>query len=134
MKAYSELKAAGLCARCGKRNALPGRIFCAKCAGYHHGVMKRQRERRLAQGLCVRCGKQKARPGRTLCQDCAGRHNSTVKHSYEKRRLGHACARCGAQLPADDQHKNCAACREQARLRMAAKSGRRSGYGQPADI
>lgn len=75
-----EWAAAGLCTKCGKNKAMPGRKLCEACAekerikgrkNYFSRADKMQQsyKARKAAGLCVKCGKP-AVYGQTLCEDC----------------------------------------------------------------
>ena len=77
-------KAAGICIRCGKMKAVPGRTCCAECK-------KKERERYIEdyrfyreKGICVRCHRAKAEPGRVLCWICLERNK---KYSRDKKAL-----------------------------------------------
>lgn len=106
MKAYDYHKMRGVCVRCLKNQAAPGRVRCEEClaknaeaqARYRerHGEdkeKKRERQRKLRQermeaGLCVACGRHKQWNGKTLCMSCAMKDRARqeryrMKHPYE---------------------------------------------------
>lgn len=66
---WRNLKAEGLCGRCAKEPARPGRTTCASCTAYwrdyHNGV-----KRALAKRGRCRCGAARRR-GKVTCAKCA---------------------------------------------------------------
>lgn len=75
---YDQRKAAGICTKCGRRPAAPGRTKCRYCLEYDNAVHRVKSEgRAVAQaridrrdaGLCMDCGKP-AEPGYCFCEDC----------------------------------------------------------------
>lgn len=61
----------GICPKCHKYKAAPGRVTCEKCLARQRDYGRRRSERLKAQGVCVMCGKAPARNGRTMCFACA---------------------------------------------------------------
>ena len=73
-KRFEYLKSVGICTKCGKNQALPGRNYCAECKQYQHEYNVTYRYKRYLalknKGICTRCGVAEARPGKTLCEIC----------------------------------------------------------------
>ena len=97
--------AAGLCSRCGKAGAAPGRKLCCACLAKDREAAARQRARltpeelekrreylrewgrkthalRRKAGICLACGKEDAAPGRVHCPACLER----IRESANKKR------------------------------------------------
>ena len=69
-KKRAALRAADLCARCGRRRPRQGFDLCRRCAKYNADGAARRAAERLAQGLCPRCGLFPVEPGLTGCAAC----------------------------------------------------------------
>ncbi len=67
---YLRLKAAGLCVKCGKAPAAPGRGMCGECAERARMRTRSGYSKRKAAGMCVACGKAPALSGRAKCGAC----------------------------------------------------------------
>jgi NMD protein affecting ribosome stability and mRNA decay len=120
---YNRLKAAGLCARCGKVPPEEGRVLCAECTQKNRDkaritCFQRLREcnwlrqrylARREKGICVRCGKAPAEDGRALCQECLAYMREYERNRNARLREQHICVRCGAET---DGTSYCDACRE----------------------
>jgi hypothetical protein len=91
---YYWYKSRGICPRCGRGYAEPGRVYCGPCykrikaqkdrndpGREKRNAYNRERRARLkAAGICVDCGKRKAATGKTRCITCERK----VKESREK--------------------------------------------------
>lgn len=75
------LEAMGLCTRCGKKKAAPGRKSCLECLekarvytkawfNENPGYGQARRERLREKGICTSCGKNPSADGRVYCNDC----------------------------------------------------------------
>ena len=95
-----EWAAEGLCTRCGKNKALPGRKLCEACVekervkgrrNYFSRADKMQQsyKSRKAAGLCVKCGKP-AVYGQTLCEDCRLKAKISREYYRAKQRIDEA--------------------------------------------
>ena len=74
---YKERKKAGVCTRCGKRNAASGRVKCQICLdkdSYAHRKIYFERpnikEYRSVNHLCYYCGQPIDRLSGKICQSC----------------------------------------------------------------
>ena len=95
---YRWYKEHGICPKCKKEYAAPGRVFCEKCLkikaadamkyGSEYNAMKckERRERLKAKGLCVSCGKP-AVEGKVLCVNCARRNAEAQQVRKMKKRI-----------------------------------------------
>ena len=131
-------KAEGLCGRCGKEPAAPGRSSCEPClekrraadrakyaagkaAGLPYGgadpaakrragraKSKRRQKARLEAGLCIRCGKRPPVEDGTTCQPCRDKRQAAERKQYAERRAAGLCTRCGG--PVHDGLSRCAPC------------------------
>ena len=131
-------KAEGLCTRCGKEAAAPGRSSCEPClekrrdadrakyaagkaAGLKYGganadakrragraKSKRRQKARKDAGLCIRCGRQQPVEGVTTCTPCREKRQAAERRQYAERRAAGLCTRCGG--PAFDGLSRCAPC------------------------
>lgn len=86
-KTYAEMRAEGLCTKCGKPNPTPDKSLCPDCA-------ERDRERKRNKvkymkriGKCIRCGKNDAEPGKTMCLECAGKESDDYFLKYREKKL-----------------------------------------------
>lgn len=92
----------GICARCYKTWAEPGRVYCANCkkkiaahakqtdpdGSLNRARCQARRDRVKAAGLCVNCGKRKPVENKCLCATCAKKFNeSHLKHRIQQRLL-----------------------------------------------
>lgn len=131
-------KAEGLCGRCGREPAAPGRSSCEPClekrrradrakyaagkaAGLPYGganadakrragraKSKRRQKARKEAGLCIRCGRRPPVDGGTTCEPCREKRQAAEKRQYAARRAAGLCTRCGA--PVRDGLSRCAPC------------------------
>lgn len=97
-ESYLWYKEGGICPRCKKAWAAPGRVYCEictrknKCSKEKHdpGGVKRKaynanRKARLkAQGICIDCGKRPVVEGKGKCAACQARQNE-VNRIYRMR-------------------------------------------------
>lgn len=89
IKLYSEMRAEGLCTKCGKPNPTPDRCLCPECAEKHREQRKNKREYMKRIGKCVRCGKNDAEPGKTMCLECAGEDSDNYFSKYHEKKLAY---------------------------------------------
>lgn len=125
---YQNRKASGICIRCGKRTAEPGRVRCAECAEKNRIYEKEIRAWRLSKGYCPRCGKERLWGDEKSCPECAAKtysqklewrqrlgdearrkeKQSTLKHRKKMKELG-LCIVCGKPAaPGRSRCKKCA--------------------------
>lgn len=69
------LNNAGICDRCAKQPALPGRRWCSDCKEKYGKCFKKYRCKLKADGLCTRCGNQT--DGKANCQECRRKENAS---------------------------------------------------------
>ena len=130
--------AQGLCTRCGKAPATPGRASCEPClatrreadrasyaagkaAGMLYGGANADAKRRSARAqsrkrqkarrearLCIRCGQHPPVEGGTTCVPCRDKRQEAERQQYAERRGAGLCARCGG--PAFDGLSRCGPC------------------------
>ena len=92
----------GICARCYKTWAEPGRVYCANCkkkiaahakqtdpdGSKNRARCQARRDRLRDAGLCINCGKRKAVQGNCLCVKCADKcAESAVKYRIHQQTL-----------------------------------------------
>lgn len=70
---YSEMRASGLCTRCGRENPTPDRCLCPDCRKKKNEARRSNYSYWKRIKICVRCGKNKAEPGKVFCYECAGK-------------------------------------------------------------
>lgn len=87
IKSYSEMRAEGLCTRCGKPNPTPDKCVCPECAKRISEQKKAKREYMKIIGKCVRCMKNDAEPGKTICLECSGKASDDYFSKYRERKL-----------------------------------------------
>ena len=146
--------AEGLCGRCGKEPAAPGRSSCEPClekrretdranyaagkaAGLKYGgadpeakrragrARSRKRQKaRIEAGLCIRCGTRRPAEHGTTCQPCRDKRQAAEKKQYAERKAAGLCTRCGT--PVFDGLTRCPPCSaiEQASHDPARKNAR----------
>ena len=130
--------AQGLCTRCGKAPAAPGRASCETClekrraddrARYARGKAagklygganpdakrrsgrtesKRRQKARREAGLCIRCGRHPPVEGGTTCAPCRDKRQAAERQQYDERRAAGLCTRCGG--PVLDGLSRCGPC------------------------
>lgn len=76
---YYEFKARGICVKCHKRPAIPGKVLCVECRNKANrrkvekyrktAPITKNREYRREHGLCIYC-ESEVMPGRTICEKC----------------------------------------------------------------
>ena len=131
-------KAAGICTKCGRAPARPGRTTCEPCAEQHRGRDRarharakaegipyggrdpearrragRKRSRRRAEarksaGLCIRCGTIPPEEGRAMCEPCRDDRRQAKRERHRERRAAGLCVHCAA--PASDGKAYCEPC------------------------
>lgn len=104
MKDYQWYKSNGICVRCRKKAAEPGRVMCTACSEVarletrerlHNSTPEQKANRstshknwyeyRKAQHICTRCGKLPPVENRTLCESCL----SYQREWYRKKSSDH---------------------------------------------
>ena len=135
---YAGRVAAGLCARCGRAEAVPDRTTCEPCAEKHRARDKaryerakaqgipyggrdpearrragrkrsrRRAEARAAAGLCIRCGHAPPEEGRSMCEPCREDRRQAKRDRHRERRAAGLCVHCAA--PAPDGKAYCDPC------------------------
>lgn len=124
----------GICVRCHKENASPGKKMCLECCAYfanknenktynhelHSKTDKKRYEYRKANGLCTKCGKPRGRCKSTvMCNECYQKHRRNKSKSYwskveiprKKRPEYGLCFICGEPYEPNG-FKVCDKCRE----------------------
>lgn len=149
---YHNRKEAGICVRCGKQPAIPGKIVCLLCQAEYADYSRLRYEKMTdeekaehnrkhtekyyankAAGICVRCGKRKAAPGRVSCEWCLAKTNESSKKSHEKKgrykryKEQGLCLSCGAERAPGYQF--CPECLEKKRA-YAAKARETAGVAE----
>lgn len=139
--------ARGVCAKCGRNPAEPGRRLCGPCAetrreaeriryanaraaGLKYGgrniepkrrsaraASRNRRQARRESGRCLRCGRRPPVEGGATCEPCRETRQAAERELYAARRASGLCARCGA--PTTDRGSTCARC-----LALEAERGR----------
>lgn len=105
---YRERKAAGICIRCGKAPARPGKTRCQRCALDGRGYYLIGYERKKENGFCVTCGKPLSSDSEyVLCESCRESNNAFTKKYLAKRKSEGRCVRCGRKT---DGHTICEWC------------------------
>ena len=69
-EAYHQLKADGVCVRCGKRYSTPGETMCAACAERRAEQHRRDSHRAIEAGFCPRHRTSQIMPGYRCCILC----------------------------------------------------------------
>lgn len=64
------LKVQGLCASCGREQAVKGKIYCEKCLLYFRERIRHRRHEWAKVGLCSRCGKNPSLESKKICGMC----------------------------------------------------------------
>lgn len=95
----------GICTKCGKYTAAPGRRKCEVCLAKdaeshmkrresqgnknsgHAEYMKRKREEARENGICRSCLKRKVMPGWSMCHECASKNRRKLRELH--REQGH---------------------------------------------
>lgn len=112
---YEELKRAGVCTRCAKREAEPGQTMCIECEAknrqktarrynsdeaYREKQSARMRERKArfrAEGLCLDCGGRRWN-GSSYCREHYIQRRLRVENKPRKYwKESGLCIRCGAE-------------------------------------
>ena len=91
----------GICTKCGKYTAAPGRRKCEVCLAKdaeshmkmreakgkgnsnHKEYLKRRREEAKKQGICRSCLKRKVMPGWSMCHECASKNRRKLRKLHE---------------------------------------------------
>lgn len=87
IKSYSEMRAEGLCTKCGKPNPTPDKCVCPECAERRREQKKIRYQYMKRIGKCVRCGKNYAEPGKTICLECSWKASDDYFSKYRERKL-----------------------------------------------
>lgn len=113
-----ERKALGICIKCGKNKARPGKTDCQSCfekyrakriAHSHLPETKERNRKRMAArrarlikgGLCATCGKKTPVSGVNDCQECLDKRKAAYwehRSAYDIRKTSNLCTRCGVSL------------------------------------
>ena len=155
----AERLAAGLCPRCGKSRAEPGRRICAPCAekaraagrardaklraadeprrnrerarAYERERARRQTADRIARGVCTKCGVNPAEPECRLCSPCAQKRRALDRARY---RAGKAAGALygGANIEAKRRSARVASARRR-NARRASRVCSRCGRRPPVE-
>ncbi|MCY4502596.1 MAG: hypothetical protein OXE57_13660, partial [Alphaproteobacteria bacterium] len=126
---HAERQAAGICTKCGRTPARPGRTTCEPCAGKHRardrarharakaeGIpyggrdpearrragrkrSRRRREAPPAAGLCIRCGNLPPAEGRSMCEPCREDRRAAKRARHAERRPAGLCVQCETPTP-----------------------------------
>jgi hypothetical protein len=108
---------AGLCTRCGKEPARPGKRTCAPCASFEAACSRKYLARinplMSKLGLCVCCHHREAMPGQTKCGVCSEYQVSHQKDIRAKRKEEGKCSGCGRKPTPG--FRTCAHCRDKQR-------------------
>lgn len=134
-KTYAEMRAEGLCTKCGKPNPTPDKSVCPECSERRKAQKKIRYEYMKRIGKCVRCGKNDAEPGKTMCLECAGKESDDYFSKYREKKLEYCkaydakrrldrkangiCVYCGKR-PADTKSL-CVCCKAMFRKRNDAR-------------
>lgn len=88
---YQEGKEQGICTRCGKLKAVPGKVKCGVCQEKENEIRRRKRaekenitEYRRRNGLCRWCGEQIDREQGEFCTKCYTKCCENLKKAREK--------------------------------------------------
>ena len=128
---YLERKEAGVCARCGTRDArvAAGRVYCVKCVSIQKDAKARNREYMKSQNRCVQCGgrDERTQNGFTECGVCAEKEKNNPKRITNKERYKEAqkklrrerreagvCTECGRERDMEG-YLMCSKCKEKQR-------------------
>lgn len=84
-KYMMQRKSQGVCVRCGKEKAAPGKVLCPACGEEERLRSKENYAWCKKKGVCVRCRKNKAATGYTECEECASKRRAKYR---EKRDAG----------------------------------------------
>lgn len=107
--AYAAYKAAGVCIRCHKRDALPGLVMCSVCREAVNAAQNRRKKSRRKAGRCVACGMPHDGT-KKLCPECAEKQR-LYSAGYKARAIASGfCPNCGQAKRAGDGYY-CWACR-----------------------
>lgn len=134
IKSYTEMRAEGLCTKCGKPNPTPEKSICPKCAERRNEQRKIRYEYMKKIGKCVRCGKNDAEPEKIMCLECSGKESDNYFSKYREKKLEYfkthdakrtlerrangVCVCCGKR-PADTKSL-CVQCKAMSRKRNNA--------------
>ena len=81
---YEKYKENGICVKCGKKKAEPGKVMCKECAEIVRVYHAETREWLKSIGYCPRCGKNKLFGDEKLCPECLADAAIKNKKSREK--------------------------------------------------
>lgn len=140
---YQNRKASGICVRCGKRTAEPGRMRCAECAEKHRVDRKETRAWLLSKGYCPKCGKERLWGDEKVCLECAAKRYASFvrggeiakrkaalanrKHREKMKDLGR-CIVCGK--PAVPGKGRCKKCAEKNKISVRRIMVRKNGISR----
>ena len=84
---YENRKAKGLCVKCGKEQAVKGKVMCADCAEKQKIYRRETRAYFKNMGLCPRCGKNKLFGDEKECPECCAMMYEVNRKSRERRNI-----------------------------------------------
>lgn len=98
-------KAAGVCCRCHKRQAMAGKVYCLICCARNRQRNKVKRDKAISLNLCIQCTKSPPVSGKKYCSGCHEKRRAWGKLEKKLMRqavleaYGNACACCGETEP-----------------------------------
>lgn len=97
-KYHDNLRATGICVRCGKEPA-GEKWKCEQCRKKDirdcKEYCKSWREKHVADGLCPQCGKKPPAENKVHCETCSNKFNKSSRILRNKRVEGGLCSACG---------------------------------------
>lgn len=84
---YMRRKSEGLCVKCGKAQAIQGKVMCADCAEKQKIYQRETREYFKNIGICPRCGKNKLFGDEKECPECCAMMYELNRKSRERRNI-----------------------------------------------
>lgn len=84
---YENRKSKGLCVKCGKAQAIQGKVMCTECAEKQKIYQREIREFFKNMGLCPRCGKNKLFGDEKECPECSAMMYELNRKSRERRNV-----------------------------------------------
>lgn len=84
---YEWYKAHGICVKCHKEDALPGKVYCAVCTAMTAERNRARLKRCEEQGLCKRCGRplMAEDAGHKMCAKCRAYVSAYNKLYYNRK-------------------------------------------------
>lgn len=124
---YEWCKAHGICPRCQKRKARPGRVTCAECSARNVEAARRSYERLTPEERRARMEKQPAEVRARYCEQS----KACQRKRKEARKAAGLCVVCG-KVPPRPERLTCAACaaKNAAYAREARLKRKEKAYGK----